>query len=288
MTPSVSPPDEGYVRVRMVVAYDGSRYRGMAENAGVPTVAGTMREVLERVVGHPVTLAMAGRTDAGVHAWGQVVSFDVVAARADPERLTRAVNRQCAPTIVARDVALTEGDFDARFSARVRRYRYTVLNRPVPDPFLAATSWWIPHPLDLNALRLGCDALIGSHDFSSFCRRPAAEGLLLVRRVLDARWHDLGDGILRFDVEANAFCHQMVRSITGTLVDMGQGRPPGRRDGGHHQGAGPSGGRHHRPTPWLVPLGSGVRGRTCVAALLSGAGTSSQPRLPSHAEDVSA
>ncbi len=222
---AVAPPPGGRVRIRMVVAYDGGRFRGMAENAGVATVAGTLRDVLERCLGHEVTLAVAGRTDAGVHAWGQVVSFDADERRGDPERLAQAVNRQCAPALVVREAGRAEPDFDARFSARSRHYRYTVLSRPVPDPFLAATSWWVAHPLDLNALRLGCDALIGSHDFSSFCRRPKTAGeVSLVRRVLDARWHDLGEGLLRFDISATAFCHQMVRSITGTLVDMGRGR----------------------------------------------------------------
>jgi len=214
------------MRIRFLLAYDGGRYRGMAENDGVTSVAGSVREVLEHAVGHDVVLSMAGRTDAGVHAWGQVVSFDVSVDRADPERLAREVNRKCVPGIVVRHAELAADDFDARFSARARRYRYTVLNRPVPDPFLAATTWWVPEPLDLNALRLGCDALIGLHDFSSFCRRP--KGLPgepnMMRRVLDARWHDLGDGVLRFDVDAKAFCHQMVRSVTGTMVDMARGR----------------------------------------------------------------
>lgn len=221
----VAPPAPGLVRVRLLVAYDGGRFRGMAENEGVPTVAGTLREVLERFCGHEVVLSVAGRTDAGVHAWGQVVSFDVEAAKADPVRIARAVNGQCVPSIVVREAELADEGFDARFSARLRRYRYTVLNRPVPDPFLAATTWWVPEPLDVAALRLGCDALIGSHDFSSFCRRPRGAGeVSLVRRVVDARWHVLDDEVLRLDIDATAFCHQMVRSITGTLVDMGRGR----------------------------------------------------------------
>ena len=222
----VAPPVEGRVRVRLVLAYDGGRYHGMAENEGVVTVAGSVREVLERAVGHDVELSLSGRTDAGVHAWGQVVSFDAAADRADPERLAKAVNRRCVPGIVVREASYAPDDFDARFSARARRYRYTVVNRPVPDPFLAATTWWVPEPLDLNALRLGCDPLLGLHDFTSFCRRPKGQPgePNMMRRVLDARWHDLGDGVLRFDIDAKAFCHQMVRSITGTLVDMGRGR----------------------------------------------------------------
>lgn len=226
----VAAPEPGFVRVRMQIAYDGLGFRGMAESAGVATVAGTLRDVLERIVHHPVVLSIAGRTDAGVHAWGQVVSFDVDAGRlasgqAAPATLARIVNRECAPSIVVRDAAVASGDFDARFSARTRSYRYSVLTRPVPDPFLAATSWWVAEELDLAALRLGCDALFGAHDFSSFCRRPRTEvEVSLIRRVFDASWVELGDGILRFDIVAGSFCHQMVRSIVGTLVDMGRGR----------------------------------------------------------------
>jgi tRNA pseudouridine38-40 synthase len=110
-------------------------------------------------------------------------------------------------------------------SAIARRYRYTVLNRPVPDPFLAAFSWHVPDPLDLAALRLACDPLIGEHDFTSFCRLPrGVPGYSLLRRVTDARWLELGDGLLRFEIEASSFCQQMVRAVVGTMVAIGVGR----------------------------------------------------------------
>jgi tRNA pseudouridine38-40 synthase len=213
------------VRVRLVVAYDGGAFHGFAAQPGVSTVAGTLARTVERVLGHPVDLTCAGRTDAGVHGWGQVVSFDADADRFDPDKLQAAVNGMCRPAIVVREAAVAPDGFDARFDATSRRYRYTVLNRLVPDPFLAATAWHVPQPLELDRLRLACDPLIGEHDFSSFCRRPKGEKeVSLVRRVLDARWDDEGDGILRFWIEATAFCHQMVRSIVGTLVDVGLGK----------------------------------------------------------------
>ena len=218
-------PSGPLVRVRLLVAYDGAAFHGFAPQTGLPTVAGTLAAVIERVVRHPVELTCAGRTDAGVHAWGQVVTFDADAERFDADRLQHAVNRLCGPSIVVRDAAVAPDDFDARFSARGRRYRYTILNRIVPDPFLAATSWHVPQPLDLDRLRLACDPLIGEHDFTAFCRKPKVEPEpSLTRRVLDARW-EIDDGdVLRFWIEANAFCHQMVRSIVGTLVDVGLGR----------------------------------------------------------------
>ena len=222
------PRDLGpVVRLRLLVAYDGSGFRGFAaqDDPGVRTVAGSLAGAVERVLGHPVELTCSGRTDAGVHAWGQVVSFDARAAGLDVDRLQTSVNRMLGPEVVVREAEIAPEGFDARHSARSRTYRYTVLNRPVPDPFLAATSWHVPDPLDLRAMILACDPLIGEHDFSSFCRAPKrrdGQPASLVRRVLDARWEDLDDGVLRFTIEANAFCHQMVRSIVGTLVDAGR------------------------------------------------------------------
>jgi tRNA pseudouridine38-40 synthase len=211
----------------MTVAYDGSGFHGFAPNPGVRTVGGTLRDAIERVLRTAIDLTCAGRTDAGVHAWGQVVSFDAPADRLDPLSLQRAVNRQCAPAIVVRDVATGPDGFDARRSATRRTYRYTVLNRSVPDPFLAHLSWHVDEPLDLDLLRLGCDPLVGEHDFSAFCRKPRhrdGSESSLVRRVHRAGWTDLGEGVLRFEIEANAFCHQMIRSVVGTLVDVGLGR----------------------------------------------------------------
>lgn len=217
----------------MTVAYDGSGFRGFVVNAGVRTVAGTLSAALGRVLRHPVVLTCAGRTDAGVHAWGQVVSFDTTAPHVEVGALQRSLNRQCRPAIVVREIAVVSERFDARRSARSRCYRYSILNRPVADPFLAATTWWVKEPLDLAAMRLAADPLVGVHDFASFCRRPkldaGVEPASLVRRVLDVRWHDLGEGLLRFDIEATSFCQQMVRAVIGTMVDMGTAG--GRRAG---------------------------------------------------------
>jgi tRNA pseudouridine38-40 synthase len=215
-------------RVKLVVAYDGSGFHGFWPNDGVTTVGGTLVAAIEQVLGHTIEMTCAGRTDTGVHAWGQVVTFDAFSETLDLERLRTSVNKLCGPAIVVREAEAVDADFDARGSATARSYRYTVLNREVPDPFLHATTWHVPSPLDLRAMTLACDPLIGSHDFSSFCRRPKVpEGqapVSLTRRVTDARWVELSDGLLRFEISANAFCHQMVRSIVGLLVDVGRGR----------------------------------------------------------------
>jgi tRNA pseudouridine38-40 synthase len=222
-----SGPEGPLVRVRLLVAYDGTGFAGVAPNPGVKTVGGLLASSIEKVLRHPVRLTVAGRTDAGVHAWGQVVTFDASAEALDVEVLFRALNRMCAPQVVIREATVEDASFDARHSAVARRYRYTIVNRPAPDPFLRHVAWHVEHPLDLSSMRLACDPLFGEHDFSSFCRKPKVpEGVsfTMTRRILDARWHDLGEGILRFDIDATAFCQQMVRSIVGTLVDVGLGK----------------------------------------------------------------
>ena len=211
----------------MTVAYDGTPYKGFAEQvAGVKTVAGAIQEAAEKVLGHRVKLTCAGRTDAGVHAWGQVVHFDSPLANGELElaALQRSLNRMLRPSIVVRSADEAPNGFDARHSATARRYRYTVVNRPVPDPFLAHIAWHVEEPLDRRALLAACDPFIGEHDFTSFCKKPDDTQRTMTRRVIDATWVDLGDDVLRFDIEAQSFCHQMVRSIVGTIVDAGLGK----------------------------------------------------------------
>ena len=196
---------------------------GVAAQPSVRTVEGVLVRAIERITRHPVErLTCAGRTDAGVHAWGQVVSFDAEPGL-DPWHLQAALNRQLAPEIVVRDADLAPPAFDARRAARWREYRYTIVNRPVADPFRARFAWWVPEPLDVRALRLGADPFLGEHDFAAFCRR-GPEGSTTVRRVLASRWRCGDDGVLRYEIRANAFCWQMVRAIVGTLVEVGLGK----------------------------------------------------------------
>jgi len=190
----------------------------------VRTVGGALAGALARVLGHPVALTCAGRTDAGVHAWGQVVHLDTAVAEPDLAALQRSVNALLRPAVVVREAAVAPPGFDARRSATGRTYRYRVLNRPLPDPFLAATTWHVEAPLDLGSMQLACDPLLGEHDWSSFCRRPPAPDASLVRVVRRAGWVVEEPGLLRFEIEAGAFCHQMVRSVVGLLVAVGRGR----------------------------------------------------------------
>lgn len=215
------------LRLRLTIAYKGTGYSGFAaQSDGVATVAGALSGAMEKVLKHPVRFVVAGRTDAGVHAWGNVVHFDSPLGpdQVDLPALQRAVNKMLRPDVVVREAQVAPPGFDARHSATARLYRYTILNSDVPDPFVVDTAWQVEPPLDLRAMRAACDPLLGEHDFSSFCRKPADPSGSNVRRLIDARWVDLGDQMLRFEVEASSFCHQMVRSLVGTLVDVGLGR----------------------------------------------------------------
>ena len=210
--------------MRMTVAYDGSEFYGFARNEGVPTVAGALGDALASVLGHSVDLVCAGRTDRGVHARAQVVSFDADMERADPVRLVRAVNRMCAPRISVSRASIESPDFDARRSCTGRVYRYRVLNSPVPNPLAAGLCWHVERPVDLTAMRTAADRLLGDHDFSSFCRRnPSHRDQSMVRTVRRAVWWLEGETAV-FEIEARSFCHQMVRSLVALLVSVGLGR----------------------------------------------------------------
>ncbi len=181
-----------------------------------------------KVVRRPVELTVSGRTDAGVHAWGQVVSGDLPATT-DLADLQRRVNKMCAPDISIRSIEWTAPDFDARYSATSRRYRYHVWNDPAPNPLLADVSWHVHRPLDIDAMQRAAEPLLGEHDFASFCRKPkmpdGMEPASLVRILYEATWTRVDDTpMLRFEIAGSAFCHQMVRSIVGTMVDIGIGR----------------------------------------------------------------
>ncbi len=205
---------------RLDISYDGGGFHGFARQSEVQTVQGEIEAVLERVLGRRVDTVGAGRTDAGVHARGQVMSF-VTDQDVDPDRIKRAVTGLLGPRVVASECRRVEDGFDARFSASWRSYRYRVMNAPDPDPLLHASTWHVADPLDLEAMNRAAAGFVGEHDFASFCRR--ADGKTTVRTVLEAGWEHR-DGLVVCSIKALAFCHQMVRSIVGFCVDAGRGR----------------------------------------------------------------
>lgn len=204
---------------RIDLAYDGTDFHGYGRQDNVRTVQGDLEVALFRITGE-VKTAVAGRTDGGVHATAQVVSFSVDASL-DTDRLQRSLNAQLGSEIAVNAITEVSDRFHARFSAVERRYRYRISNRPVQDPLDARTSWHVPELLDVVAMNEAAGAFIGVHDFASLCRK--APGRTTMREVLGARWTRTGD-VVELSIGAVAFCHQMVRSIVTVSVDVGRGR----------------------------------------------------------------
>jgi len=204
---------------RLDLAYDGTAFRGYARQPGQRTVQGELEDALALLLGSPVETSVAGRTDAGVHARGQVVSFEGDGIDG-LDRLIRGLNGIVGPEISILACDPAAAGFDARFSARWRRYRYLIDPRPAPDPMTRAFVWHIGRDLDVVAMTAAAEALVGEHDFSAFCR--TVEGRSNVRQLTEltlAAWEET----IAIWAQANAFCHQMVRSIVGYLFDVGRG-----------------------------------------------------------------
>lgn len=228
---------EGQVRVVLGVAYDGSGFRGFAAQPGQRTVAGELCRSLALLGATDVQLTCAGRTDAGVHARSQVAHVDLPRRTFDELRssrrgggadlswLARSLSSLCGPEVVVWHAGFAPEGFDARRSALARRYDYELSTGERADPLERGVVWHVGGGLDLAVLRLATDPLVGEHDFSAFCRRPPGRPVgPVVRVVHEARWIVLGPTRLRFEIEAGAFCHQMVRALVGALVAAGQGR----------------------------------------------------------------
>jgi tRNA pseudouridine38-40 synthase len=209
--------------VRLLLAYDGTGFRGWAaqRDPAVRTVEGVLTPVVEAVVGEPVRIAVAGRTDAGVHARGQVASFRISSARS-VETIRDAVNGRLGPEIVVESADEVPEGFDARFSATAREYRYRIDVGAVADPFTARFVWHHPCAPDIRSMRAAARHLVGEHDFTSFCRHPGP-GRSTVRDLRRVSVTRVGDR-LELGFRANAFLHQMVRALTGTLVAVGEGK----------------------------------------------------------------
>jgi len=204
------------VRLKLTVAYDGTGFRGWAHQPGERTVEGVLGDVLTRVYGTYESLAVAGRTDTGVHARANVVSLDVNGGP-PPERAAEALN-----TLLPEDVAVVRAeeapdDFNARFSARSRSYRYRIWRRRERSPFEVNRSLWHPRPLELQRLNASAAIVIGEHDFRAFT--PAdTQHKAFARVVEDARWYDRGEAY-ELEITADSFLRHMVRTLVGTMLE---------------------------------------------------------------------
>ncbi len=208
------------MRVRATVAYDGTDYHGLQRQTSACSVQGALEAALTQIAQSPVKIVAAGRTDAGVHAQGQVIAFDMMWRHGMPV-LERAMNAVLPPDIAVRDLAQVEPSFHPRYDAHSRVYRYTVYNAPVRSPLARRSSLHVRGVLDLAAMRQAAALLIGVHDFAAFGR--PTQGDVTVRRVLRADWAVEAPWWF-FEIEANAFLFRMVRKIVGGLLLVGQGR----------------------------------------------------------------
>jgi len=217
---SVQPEAGNPRRFRARVEYDGTDFYGFQVQAKERTVQGEIERALEAVTGTGTRVVGAGRTDRGVHARGQVVSFSVV-WRHGLSDLHRALNAVLAADVAILDLDLAPEGFHPRFSALRRAYRYTVLNRQWRSPLERRTAWQVSGKLELDLMAEASRSLIGTQDFGTFGQPPQGENT--VRTVFRAEWQADGSR-LWFDIEANAFLYRMVRSIVGTLVQVGRGQ----------------------------------------------------------------
>ena len=205
------------VRLKLTVEYDGARFRGWAAQPELRTVEGEMRAALGSVFGNHDSLVVAGRTDAGVHALGNVVSVDVDGGP-PAERAAEALNTALPDDVAVVSAQAVAPDFHARHSARSRSYRYRIWRRRAPSPFERKRSWWYPRPLEEEPLAEAADLLLGDHDFRAFTPTETQHEAFR-RNVLRAQWHRRGDA-LEFEITADSFLRHMVRTLVGTMIEL--------------------------------------------------------------------
>ncbi len=207
-------------RIKLTVAYDGSRYSGFQIQENGNTIAAELDRALTKVAGHPVQVAGASRTDAGVHALGQVATFDLM-GRILPEQIPLAVQGILPPDIRVLQGEEVAPDFHCRYAPIGKHYRYTVRTAPLTDPFTYLYAWHYPRVLDLARMEEAASALIGEHDFRAFCASHSGRKNFV--RRLDAIQISAIEGGLQLDFWGNGFLYKMVRSLVGYLVDVGRG-----------------------------------------------------------------
>ena len=209
------------MKIRITLEYDGSNYSGWQLQAGQDSIQARLEEVLERIFSQKIRVHGSGRTDAGVHALGQVAAFEIP-RRFEPADLKRAMNALLPPDIAIVETAAASGAFDPRRDARLRAYEYRVLNQDRRSAFDFRYAWLVPAPLDLAAMNAAARLFIGEHDFAAF-RSLGSEEKTTLRRVYVSEWSRDGKRLV-YRVEASSFMRHMVRTMVGTMVEAGRGK----------------------------------------------------------------
>jgi tRNA pseudouridine38-40 synthase len=215
---------------KLVLAYDGTDFHGWQVQPDRVTIQGTLADAIKRITGEPVLPQGSGRTDAGVHALGQVASF-VLAAAIPPANFHRALNRALPASIRVLETVSVSPDFHARHSARGKRYEYRIFRGEICPPWVSRYVYALNWPLDLDAMREAAAAVVGVHDFASFAasdpdavqRTLDAEGTSTVRTVFSSAWTSVDGDLLVYRVHGSGFLHHMVRNLVGTFLDVGRG-----------------------------------------------------------------
>jgi tRNA pseudouridine38-40 synthase len=206
--------------LKLTLAYDGSRFVGWQRQRAGESIQGLLEDALARFEGAPVTVNGAGRTDAGVHALGQVASVRLTCAH-DPATLVRGLNAQLPDDVRVLSVEEREDGFHARFSARSKTYRYQIRNAPMASPFERAYVWHLAEPLALEPMGRAAALIVGTHDFAAF-RSAGSDVPTTIRTVTRSGWDDAA-GLLTYEIAGDGFLRHMVRAVVGTLVEIGRG-----------------------------------------------------------------
>jgi len=209
------------MQLRLTVEYEGTAYRGWQLQPDGPTVQAVLEQALSIALRERVRVRGAGRTDAGVHACGQIAAVRVREVPADLERLQKSLNALTPDDVAVREIAVVDDAFDPRRHARSRVYEYRILNAPAPSPFWRRYAWHVGDPLDARAMDEAAGQLLGEHDFAAFRGADAEPVNSTVRRVFESRVQ--AAPLLVYRIEATAFLKHMVRNIVGTLVEVGRG-----------------------------------------------------------------
>jgi len=209
-------------RIRLLLSYDGTDYCGWQKQKAhkfgpkLPSIQATIEQALERIFGHPIELSASGRTDAGVHAFGQVAHFDT--KRPLPRDICWALKAHLPPSIAAKAAWLVPPDFHSTLSAKWKTYRYFIWNHDRPTAILNRYTWWLRQPLNIHELQRLTEPLIGRKDFASF-QSKGTPVLHTVRTIYRCHWHQLNSKLIMFEVTGSGFLKQMVRNIVGTVID---------------------------------------------------------------------
>ncbi|MDD5092983.1 MAG: tRNA pseudouridine(38-40) synthase TruA [Dehalococcoidia bacterium] len=210
----------GIVKIALLIEYEGTNYYGFQIQTSVPSIQGELEKAISKVTGEVVRLHGAGRTDAGVHASGQVATFETQSGH-HPCTFVKALNFHLPADIAIRDACQVEADFDPRRHALSREYRYTILNSPVRLPLTRRWAYLVPRKLNIGAMSEACDMLLGQHDYASFTNKEGG-AKNTIRTILGASLKRRGNSVV-FDISANAFLPQQVRRTVGCLIRIGLG-----------------------------------------------------------------